>query len=52
MAAFLEISDVSVRFKPDARRVLQSVTLPVAQGEWVASGWRSSGTAAAASRRC
>ncbi len=36
MAAFLEISDVSVRFKPGAPRVLQSVTLPVAQGEWVA----------------
>ncbi len=36
MAAFLDISDVSVRFKPGARRVLQSVTLPVAQGEWVA----------------
>ncbi len=36
MAAFLEISDVSVRFKPGTPCVLQGVTLPVARGEWVA----------------
>lgn len=35
MAAFLEISDVSVRFKPGAPHVLQGVTLPVQQGEYI-----------------
>jgi len=35
MSAFLEISDVSVRFKPTAPRVLQSVTLAVETGEYV-----------------
>ncbi len=35
MGNFLEISDVAVRFKPGSPRVLQSVNLPVAKGQWV-----------------
>jgi len=36
MAAFLEISDVGVRFKPTAPRVLRDVRLQIARGEYVA----------------
>jgi len=36
MASFLDISDISVRFKPSAPRVLQSVNLSIERGEWVA----------------
>ncbi len=36
MPAFLEISDVSVRFKPGALLVLDSIRLPINQGEYVA----------------
>jgi len=35
MGAFLEVSDVSVRFKASAPRVLQGVNLTVSCGEWV-----------------
>jgi len=35
MASFLDISDISVRFKPSAPRVLQSVNLSIERGEWV-----------------
>jgi len=36
MSSYLEISDVSLRFKPDAPRVLRDVTLMVEKGEYVA----------------
>ena len=35
MAAFLDISDVSVRFRPNQPATLKNVSLPVAKGEWV-----------------
>jgi len=36
MPAFLEISDVSVRFKPTAPKVLDTIRLPIERGEYVA----------------
>jgi nitrate/nitrite transport system ATP-binding protein len=36
MSAFLEISDVAVRFNPKAPRVLRDITLPIAKGQYVA----------------
>ncbi len=36
MASFLEISGVDIRFNPGSPAVLQDVTLPVTQGEYVA----------------
>ena len=36
MPAFLEISDVSVRFKPTAPIVLDTIRLPIERGEYVA----------------
>lgn len=36
MAAFLKISDVGLRFAPKAPRVLQTINLDVAKGEYVA----------------
>lgn len=35
MSAFLEISDISVRFKPNAPQVLRDVTLSIDKGEYV-----------------
>ena len=35
MGAFLEISDVSVRFRADLPPTLKDVSLPIAKGEWV-----------------
>jgi len=36
MPAFLEISDVSVRFKPTSPKVLDTIRLPIERGEYVA----------------
>ena len=35
MRPFLEISDVTVRFRPGQPATLRRVTLPVQKGEWV-----------------